>query len=494
MLCLDIVWLTGTAFLARYPSDPTPEWPPQPDRIFSALVASWGLGGEDPAERAALEWIEAQDAPKLHLPEPAYPRQVANVYVPPNDAKGISVLPERRRRQNRSFPALALDPDAPVHLSLVWQAEWPEEHAPALDALGRRTSYLGHSASLVRVVFREIDAPPDGLRASRRAPYRGRLAEVEALHQRHMAGQVNARPRPATRLAASPEVPPAPRLFAADPTRWIVLEHAGGSRPDLRAQAGLAEAMRLALMQAWTRAHGETAPAWISGHEPDGSPARGPHLAVLPMANLGWTHSDGRLMGLALVPPASEASAWAASVPEAFARRQVFDRAIAKLGETDGDGRRILTLAPQGGGSWQWLLARATSGRSSLDPARYVRSSRLWASATPVLLDRHLKSDGPPERCAEAKAIIRAACARAGLPDPVTVALNKHAAIAGTPPARPARGNPRWTHWARRKSFAARQFVHARLAFDETVNGPVLLGAGRFHGLGLFLPMREGRE
>lgn len=494
MLCLDIAWLTGTAFLARDPSDPAPEWPPQPDRIFSALVASWGLGGEDAAERAALEWLEAQEPPRLHLPEPAHPRQEAKVYVPPNDAKRETVLPARRKRQERRFPAVALDPGAQVHLSLVWDAHVPDAHRPALDVLARRTSYVGHSASLVRAMFRDISEAPEGLRPARRAPYRGRLAELKSLHQRHMAGQINARPRPAMRRGAPPVIPSAPRPFAADPARWIVFEHTDSLRPDLRAQAGLAEAMRLALMEAWTRIHEETAPAWISGHEPDGSPARDPHLAIVPMANVGWRHSDGRLMGLALVPPAVEASAWAASGPAAFARRQAFHRALARLGDTDDEGRTVLTLAPQGGGSWQWRLAPASSGLRSLDPARYVRRSRLWASATPVLLDRHLKSSGPPERNAEAEEMIRDACTRSGLPEPATVSLTKHAAIAGAPPARPAGGNPRWMGWARRKSFGARAFVHVRLAFDETVDGPVLLGAGRFHGLGLFLPMQEGRE
>jgi CRISPR-associated protein Csb2 len=36
--------------------------------------------------------------------------------------------------------------------------------------------------------------------------------------------------------------------------------------------------------------------------------------------------------------------------------------------------------------------------------------------------------------------------------------------------------------------------VHVRLAFDRPVRGPVLLGAGRFRGLGLFRPVRPDRE
>ncbi|GMG81625.1 type I-U CRISPR-associated protein Csb2 [Paralimibaculum aggregatum] len=493
MLCLDIAWLTGTAFLARDPSDPTPEWPPQPDRIFSALVASWGLGGAKLDERAALEWLEVQEPPRLHLPESAHARDTVKVYVPPNDAKRDTVLPARRKRQERRFPAVALDPEAPVHLSLLWQAQMPGKHRDALDALARRTSYVGHSASLVRAAFREIEVPPDGLCAAQRAPYHGRLAELEALYKRHMDGEANARARPAMRRGTRPVAQVAARAFTSDTAHWAVFEHAGDWRPDLRAQAGLAEAMRLALMEAWTRVHEGTAPAWISGHEPDRSPARDAHLAIVPMANIGWQHSDGRMMGLALVPPAVEVSAWAASGPAAFARRQAFHRALARLGETDGEGRRILTLAPQGGRSWQWRLTPASSGLRSLDPARYVRGSRLWATATPVLLDRHLKSPGPPERSAEAKDMIRQACARAGLPDPAAVVLSMHSAVTCAPSARPAGGNPRWVGWARRKSFGGRAFVHVRLAFDEPVSGPILLGAGRFHGLGLFLPIREGR-
>jgi CRISPR-associated protein Csb2 len=33
--------------------------------------------------------------------------------------------------------------------------------------------------------------------------------------------------------------------------------------------------------------------------------------------------------------------------------------------------------------------------------------------------------------------------------------------------------------------------VHAQVAFDSEVAGPVLLGSGRYAGLGLFRPMDE---
>ena len=494
MLCLDITWLTGTAFLAHDPSDHKPDWPPQPDRIFSALVASWGLGGRYPEERAALEWLEAQAPPHLHLHEPAYPRKTATVFVPTNDPGKLEAIPSLRGRQERIFPALALDPAARVHLSVIWTRNAPDKHYPALNAIARRTSYIGHSASLVRIIFRETDALPDGAQPSQRAPYPGRLQQLTALYERHMKGGISARPRPVIPHIAPPDDPAPSRSFSTDAACWFVYENADGERPDLRKQVNLAEAMRLALMEAWTQANNERAPAWISGHEADGSPARDPHLAIVPMANLGWEHADGRLMGLALIPPAAETTVWAASGPAAFARRQKFQRALSRLGEPDDEDRLILTLAPRGGGSWRWRLRPAVSAAHSLSPARYLRPARIWASATPVLLDRHLRSSGPPERSPEAEKIIRTACRREGLPEPEVIEITKHAAVSGSPSARPAGGNPRWSGWARRKSFKARPLVHVRLTFKEKVSGPVLIGAGRFHGLGLFLSVREERK
>ena len=58
MLTLEVEYLLGVAFAARGPADDAPDFPPQIDRVFSALVASWAARGERADERAALEWLE----------------------------------------------------------------------------------------------------------------------------------------------------------------------------------------------------------------------------------------------------------------------------------------------------------------------------------------------------------------------------------------------------------------------------------------------------
>ena len=91
------------------------------------------------------------------------------------------------------------------------------------------------------------------------------------------------------------------------------------------------------------------------------------------------------------------------------------------------------------------------------------------------------------------------ACRNVGLPAParaivrngseqreqLAVAVGKHSAIEGAPSAYPIGRAPRWTGWRLPKSLASRQLTHAVLQFAEPVRGPVILGAGRFAGLGL---------
>lgn len=85
MLVLEIEWLTGVCRAARNPSSPAPDWPVQPDRIFSALVASWGERGCDSSERDALAWLERQARFEVFAAA-AKPRTTVTSFVPPNDA------------------------------------------------------------------------------------------------------------------------------------------------------------------------------------------------------------------------------------------------------------------------------------------------------------------------------------------------------------------------------------------------------------------------
>ena len=91
--------------------------------------------------------------------------------------KGISLL--RPGGDTRGEP----------HMRIVWEEAMPDPlHLTHLQALARDTSYIGYSSSLVRCHFLNGQTDASSLLPYEvhAAPYLGRLAELETLHQRHV--------------------------------------------------------------------------------------------------------------------------------------------------------------------------------------------------------------------------------------------------------------------------------------------------------------------
>lgn len=468
-LVLEIEHLTGVAFAAQSPASSAPDWPPQPDRVFSALVAAWGAHGERSDERQALEWLEAQQPPEVAA-SAGFARTPTTVFVPPNDPQtgrvgNATVMPALRKRQPRRFPAYR--PEDPV-VRLVWrEAKADGGIVAALNALAADTPYVGHSSSLTRCRFHTGEASIETAQPRRRI-YPKRLDELEA------AFRSGRRPSPgATVHPAEPAGKEPARGVFSD--RWVVLEHVGGDMPDPRAAALVSRELRRVLMSGYKRDGREAEiPAIVSGHAPDGAPLGEPHLAIVPMAYLGSEYADSHVYGFALVPPDGSD----------LLSQEHFQNAIRAVAEwNEKEGRRELKLTCGG-----FDLSFTPSGeriRHSLDPRPYVATARTWATCTPIVLDRHLKAKGNGEREAEMAGLVRQACANIGLPEPARVSTAKHSALRGAPAAYPSGSMPRWMRWRPPDSLASRQLTHAVIQFDQPVRGPVILGAGRFSGLGL---------
>jgi CRISPR-associated protein Csb2 len=489
-LILEVEFLTGAYRGTAEPASDEPDWPPQPDRVFSALVAAWGAHGEPAAEREALEWLERQEPPVIHAAA-ASVRTAPAVFVPPNDAKRsetiaayLRVLPDRRARQPRRFPAARPEPLPPsgvtsesASLAFAWPVEPVERLMPALDALARDVAYIGHSASLTRCRFLRgaADDLPSGALPAKRRVYRGRLAELSDAYRTNPV-------RPTIRAGATVTLPEVVPAASPDPT-WLVLQLIAGAPLDLRAAAPICRLLRDTLMSGYRRSgNGEGIPELVSGHTADRRPTRKPHLSIVPMAFVGGRHATGLIYGFALVPPAG----WA--LPDIPGLRTAF-RTVTRY-EQAGE-RRVLTL--QGGPVTAPVTLAPTgsdpaSGLRSLSPEPYCAPHRLWATVTPIVLDRHLKQRSD----AEVRALVARACTNSGLPtpDPARIRTGRHAAHPGAPPARPHRGAPPWSRWRVPQSLASRPLVHAVIDFEEQITGPVLLGAGRFTGLGLCRGLR----
>jgi CRISPR-associated protein Csb2 len=112
---------------------------------------------------------------------------------------------------------------------------------------------------------------------------------------------------------------------------------------------------------------------------------------------------------------------------------------------------------------------------------------------TPVALDRNpgdLAAGGREgaEAIEIAREIVAQGCQRVGLPRPAWVEISRRSVFDGTSAARSFMPFPR------KRGAIRRVCVHVEIAFQEPVSGPVLLGAGRYRGLGLLRPVAESRS
>ncbi len=253
-------------------------------------------------------------------------------------------------------------------------------------------------------------------------------------------------------------------------SRLIVLS-IKGKRVSLPATLKLTAALRGLLMKECPE---QPPPEWFSGHSPDGTPTAEPHLALTPLPFVGAEHADGRIMGLALVLPTElDQQEEAGHCLEPFLR----DPATGLPREH-----------PLFDGQWfECTIELETRERppKNLDPDTWTRESCVWASVTPVVLNRHFAGKDKWERAAES---VKDMCGHIGLPHPREVLLHPVSLVEGVPHAR------EYPQLTRKKDGGRRSHNHAVIVFDEPVRGPVLVGAGRFRGYGLCRPMdkKEG--
>ncbi|WP_419865401.1 type I-U CRISPR-associated protein Csb2 [Candidatus Poriferisodalis sp.] len=494
MIAVEVTLLTGRYVATAHHDRREHEWPPHPARLFSALVATWADADEpDPAQRAALEWLERQDPPEIAASQDGNVavRRAVSVFVPVNDARlrtgkgavksALELLPDGRIKQERHFPSVT---PADPRVVYRWDAAPDASTRAALGGLLAGVTRIGHSSSLVSCRLVD-DVPEPTLRPGvgplvLRCAQRGQLAALEAAHRRHEGVRPRALPFVGVRYAEPAEADHGPSSARPDNAgELVVFEMPVDQRRFLAIRTvELAEALRGAVF----RHADDPPPEGLSGHLPDGSPSRHPHVAFLALPNVGHDYADGRIMGLAAMMPVALDSG------DAHAAY----RAIGTWEHAEPVGRCRLTL---GGGQVIDLQRRQPPFElSSLRAGTWSRPSSEWISAMPVALPKNpgrLASGSPAARAkawAAAEEQVRRSCIHVGLPEPAAVAVSLDPLIPG---AQPAAHYPAFVQGTRRGDGVRRRLVHAAVRFDHAVRGPLVLGSGRFLGLGLMRPATQ---
>ncbi|HVT89152.1 MAG TPA: type I-U CRISPR-associated protein Csb2 [Tepidisphaeraceae bacterium] len=520
---LVIEYLTGYAVATDPANREQAEWPPHPARVFMALAAAHfetdGLPEQKQAGRAALEWLATLDPPDVTVPQHTL-REVRTVYVPVNDQAGGDAL-LMRSRQPRFFPRVHIGSEP---LRLTWHApdDPPANHLEALESICRSVTRIGHSSSLVWVrLERNTGVKPThvpdehalekGLRiaeagALQRLEYAFNKSAIEEftaleaqisasngkakkqlqekLKERFPRGQPTSQ-RPVFSISRGyrPIAPPSADTPQSpfDPN-FIVLRESDDATQTfgLESTALVTDSLRQLIMQQSTV---QPVPPWVGGHEPNGDKLTSQnHMALIPLAFVGrhWVKNeqfaDGHLMGLGIVLPRDVSYRERAKVLSSI----LFDE---KTNEP-----KTLPLTMGKAGAWKLVRETDLSPKRTLQTLTYTATGASWASVTPVLLDRMPKADRLKDPCTwreEVKGIIIKSCENVGLPAPIAVRVEKTPFFLGSLRAMPGQGGfPQ----LRKGKFQ----VHVAIEFDRPVQGPVLLGAGRFRGYGLMRPWENG--
>lgn len=399
-------------------------------------------------------------------------------------ARAESVLPSSRGRQPRTFPSIAPERSTIV---LCWPAATPGEHAQMLDELSSRVVRVGHSASLVSMRVVETAPKPDLVPADAsalklRVVRSGQLERLEAAFARHRETEPRVMPASFQDYDAPERLRPSTPTTHFENSGWLVLEQSAGPMLPASRAPDLVRAVRGALM----KFAAQPVPEVLSGHAADGSPSQSPHLAIVPLPFVGRQHADGTVKGIGLVLPRGVAAEQRAAVFYALRR---WEEAAGGVAGSEVIAELSLRLGPVG----VMGLRRSESlgGLYALSSLRWTGPASRWVTATPVALDRNpgnLRSREPAElrdALTEAERSLGDACARIGLPRPTRVEILPAAPLPGGLKAK------MFAPFPREAGKTQRVLTHALLEFDQKVTGPVLLGAGRYQGLGLFCPLKD---
>ena len=491
-LAIEIEYLAHRAAAAEYHGAARGdifEWPPHPARFFAALVAAWG-GHEDhesqeesEAEERALEWLEALPPPvvvacgikRLHIAAPL-------LYTPINDDVETQMKPkgrkkaltenkardaleaiELRSRKSRVIPsarfirpdeAAANDASRDRFVRFEWRDADPGEHRPAFERLFSRTSYVGHSSSMTRVAFaadgaadrRKRFAPDDDGDLGLRVPFAGFLARLQKIHNNPGIPPISGGPAPTVWYRRESKK----QTLSGELRAGFSLVLRADDLPPLKKFYAFAKELHKALIGAADKEDEE----FIAGRAAQADGAPPPKLAILPLPNVGHPHADGRLLGVAFVCTESARDFWSAA--QTAINRALFVR------EFRFGGRALRFEIPR-------------EYRRALDLRRHWgRESRRFATVTPMISDCWPKGDiGNVKGAIDSiEKIVKGASVK-------SAHLRRQSASAGAPPS------PAFDMTPHKQN---RPWFHLVFELDKPARGPIVLGSGRYFGMGLCLP------
>ena len=473
------------------------DWPPAPARVFQALVAGAARGTKLADEDwAALEWLQTLGAPVIAAPA-ARTGQSCKTYVPNNDLDKFGGDPRKmgkiRTATKNTRPHIF---DEGVPLLFVWTFNGgasSENDARTICQIAERLYQLGRGVDMAWSWAELLDADEVETRLARHGGVVHRPSEGEtgkALFCPKKGSLASLRDRydaNRTRFAHIDEGRKVQQLFSQSPKprfakvaydtppQHVLFELRAATRdesfvpwPSIRAAElvrGLRDKALDRLKEALPGKAGEIDRVLVGRQATEADKAA--RVRILPLPSIGYLHVDQAIRRVLIEIP-----------PNCPLRADDVAWAFSGLEEIDLTTGEIL-----------WNLIR-TVEQGMLDHYGVCDSEqnafRVWRTITPVALPVMRTGTAGAKRLAgEAKA------ARA-----VVQAL-RHAGVAVSVESIRVQREPfdrngaRAEEFAMHGRFAARGLHHVQIAFAKAVRGPLVIGNGRYLGLGLMAPKKD---
>ena len=467
-------------------------WPPSPGRLFQALVAAAARGAHLLADdRQALHWLEQLEPPRIAAP-PVLRGQSVKVFVPNNDLDAVGGNPERvsEIRTDKHWRPCFFDSDQPV--VYVWSFDSGETEAARIRSIAARLYQLGRGVDMAWAVADILprdraDAvlaahagtlyPPGGGGTGGEVgcPHSGTLASLVERHEQargrlvwHLSDGM-----PRQLFAQPPKASFRGVGYGAPPRRlhFELREESGFAPRPIRLAAPLIAGLRdaaAAKLRTSLPAQAVLFEKLIVGR------GAGPRdldlrMRMTPLPSIGAAHTDLSIRRVMIDVPA-----------QCPIRVDDLRWAFAGLAPCD----------PETGEAWPGRLVSTEDSRMA---DRFSRGGRVFRSVTPVALSgavrRRLGAD-EGTGIKDARERLREEARATGH---VVQAL-RHAGVRARPTDIRVQREPfqRRGEMAERfadgSRFSKHALWHVELQFAHAVPGPLIIGDGRFCGLGVMAP------
>jgi len=479
----------------------TGDWPPSPFRLFQALIcgaygARWTAEDTVVAKDAAFRWLETLPAPLIGRPAKLTSDSV-QYFVPNNDLDAVGNDPRRsgeiRTPKKLRTAVLA----APATIAYAWRFSGDDVHAQQLVTLCERLHTFGRGldaafASARVVAGSELDdacmegglrrcEPSDGPggSATRLAcPSPGSLESLkqrfretgERLRNESAGAKVAIRfkqPSKALSRVVAYDVSPVTLVFELQE-----LTEPGRLYPyRLEVAARLAIAIRDLAFGRLSTAMGREAELEraVLGRM-SGPGEQRSRIRVIPLPSLGTPHTDPSIRRVVVQVPAD------CPVEASDIRWALAGQRVPSLSSAQGESAGAARLVESGGDAMLWKYGFVG------EPCDR------WRTVTPAVLPVHLRSGR------------RTGSERSQFEDLAALSVAdavRHAGIPARVREVRCQREPYFTRGKPANEFARDRFEsgrlrHVELVLNEACQGPLIIGDGRWLGLGLLYPVRTG--